>query len=138
MKKIVLLFVISSLTVLSCSKEEVSVSETNTTTGETNVTQTEVVLNIVDSKGDLKSGYSVLMFLVKPTENQILPNIEMEMTSDINGNVKFDLDDYITNPKMLYFEAFTKVGEDYVWEGLTHPSKLMTKNIKWSSSIIVK
>ncbi len=137
MNKNLLLLLCLSLFMFSCTKDEDSktIKESSSTTSSSN---TEVVINIIDSQSNPKPGYTVLMFLEKPALNTPLPKIEMEVLSNSEGIANFDLDDFIGSPRTLYFEACFKIGENYILEGINHPSKTISKGTKWTTSILVE
>lgn len=127
-----------SVLFINCAKEEVETeTTTSSSTTTTTTTSTEVIMSVVDSEGNPKSGYSVLMFLEQPSETETLPTIEKEVISNSEGLSTFDLDTYIVSATTVYFEAFTKEGENYVWESITHPTKTISKGTKWTTSTIV-
>lgn len=123
---------------MSCEKEEITETDSTSTTTTTTTTKTEVRMTVSDAQNNPKSGYTVMMFLEQPTASSNLPNIEMQVDSDSEGIATFDLGTYITSPTLLYFEAFKKVGNDYEWKSITHPSKSIKKGTKWTTSIIVE
>ena len=121
---------------MGCSKEE-STSSSSSESSSTTQSTTEANLNVVDIDSNPKAGYTVMMFLEKPSLNEPLPEIQMQVISNAEGLARFDLKDYITGPTTLYFEAFTVDGNNYIWESVTHPVKTIDVGTKWTTSIIV-
>ena len=78
-----------------------------------------------------------MMFKTKVQVDVPLPKIEMQVVTNSEGIAVFNLDDYIVSPTKLYFEVFVQEGDDYVWESITHPEKIISKGTKWTTSIIV-
>ncbi|NPD47226.1 MULTISPECIES: hypothetical protein [unclassified Lentimicrobium] len=105
----------------SCSKDSTSTSNTATTTTTTTISNTQVIFTVKDLEGNLKSGYTIMMFTEEVDLNEVLPTIEMQVLSNSEGIAKFDLNDYIVNPTTLYFEAFIKDGNNYIFKSITHP-----------------
>ena len=78
------------------------------------------------------------MLSEEPIENQNLPKMEREIISDSLGIAKFDLTDYITSSKELFFGAFTKSGDEYVWESTSILQIRMGRASIFETSITVK
>ena len=136
MRKILLLTFCLSIIMVSCSKEEITETSEESISSNTS-SKTEVVINVIDIHNNPKSGYVVMMFVQKPSSTTTLPTIIKQVNSNSEGIAKFDLDSYLTTPKTLYFEAFTKDGNNYIWKSISHPSKTISKGTKWTTSIIV-
>ena len=139
MKKIVLLFtVLLAVFLMGCSKDEETMSKTESSSSNSTTLKTEAIINVVDAQFNPESGYLVMMFLEKPETGLTLPEIEMQVTSNSEGVANFDLNDYIVTPTKLYFEAFLQEGNYYIWKGITHPEKTISKGTKWTTTIIVE
>lgn len=121
----------------SCSKVETS-KTTSSSSSSTTLSETAVILTVKDVQNNIKSGYTIMMFTEKVQLNEPLPTIEKQIVSDSEGIVKFDLNDYIVNPTKLYFEAFVKEGNNYIWKSISHPEGTIKKGTTWTTSIFVE
>ena len=137
MKKLFALFLIIGI-LTSCSSDE---SETETTTGGTTTggTTATVNLNVINSSGDAQIGYVVMMFNQEVQVNQTLPAILFQETSDSEGKVSFDLEDYViqNGNGSYYFEAFLQTSNGFSLESITHPSFTVESGQVHTTSIIV-
>jgi len=114
-----------------CSKSSSSSS--------TSLSETAIIFTVIDAQNNVKSGYTIMMFAEKAQFDEPLPTIEKQVVSDSKGIAKFDLNNYITNPETLYFEAFVKEGNNYVWKSMVHhPEITISKGTKMTTSIIVE
>ena len=137
MKKMFMMFLLIG-TLISCSSDD---SESETTTGGTTTggTTATVNLTVINSSGDEQSGYIVMMFNEEVQENQPLPEILFQETSNSEGKVSFDLEDYVTQNGSgpYYFEAFLTVTNGFSLESITHPSFTVESGQVRTTSIIV-
>jgi len=130
MRNYLLLTVCIAVLFTSCSKS----SSTSTT-----LSETAIIFTVMDAENNVKSGYTIMMFTEKFQLDELFPTIEKQVVSDSEGIAKFDLNDYIVNPKTLYFEAFVKEGNGYVWKSIVHhPEITISKGTKTTTSIIVE
>ena len=138
MKKMFMLFLLIG-TLFSCSSDD-SESET-TTTGETTTGGTTATINltVINSSSEAQSGYIVMMFNEEVQENQPLPEILFQETSNSEGKVSFDLEEYVTQNGSgpYYFEAFLTVSNGFSLESITHPSFIVESGQVRTTSIIV-
>ena len=139
MKKMFMLFLVIG-TLFSCSSDD-SESETTSTTGGTTTggTTATVNLTVINSSSDAQSGYIVMIFNEEVQENQPLPEILFQETSNSEGKVSFDLEDYVmqNGSGPYYFEAFLTVSNGFSLESITHPSFTVESGQVRTTSIIV-
>ncbi|WP_179353770.1 hypothetical protein [Winogradskyella vidalii] len=139
MKKMFMLFLLIG-TLFSCSSDD-SESETTTTTGGTTTggTTATVNLTVINSSNDAQSGYIVMIFNEEVQENQPLPEILFQETSNSEGKVSFDLEDYVmqNGSGPYYFEAFLTVSNGFSLESITHPSLTVESGQVRTTSILV-
>jgi len=138
MKKLLVLFLLTG-TLISCTTED---SETEITTNESTSGSTAATVNltVINSSSATQSGYIVMMFNREVKENQPLPEILFQKTSNSDGKVSFDLEDYIAKNGNgpYYFEAFLQTSNGFSLESITHPTFLVTSGQIRTTSIIVK
>lgn len=138
MRKIILALALAVL-FTGCRSE--STEETSFTSEESNTqtSATTVKMNVLNLQNVPQKDIVVMMFKTKVTSENILPNIEKQVTSDANGLANFDLSTYITSnvATTYYFEAFKKEGNNYVWISKTHPEISIKKNQVTTTSIII-
>lgn len=133
-----LIIIFIALLFSSCSKDS-STSTTSTTNSiTTTYSNTQVIFTVKDLEGNIKSGYTIMMFTEEVDLNEVLPTIEMQVLSNAEGIAKFDLNDYIVSPKTLYFEAFIKNGNNYIFKSLTHPELEFKKGSQITTTIYVE
>ena len=125
----------------SCSSDETT-STTSDSSSETTTSPTEVTLTVLDSDNNTKSDYIVMMFdePVDPDNDNNLPEILMQETSDSQGEVVFELDDFISEngEGTYYFEAFSEIQNGFSFESVTHPDFYIEEGKSITSSIIVE
>lgn len=139
MKKITLVIFVSLMS-LNCGRtDDSSSSSSSSSSTTTQTTKTSVKLNVINSQNIAQKDIVVMMFKTKVTSATNLPNIEKQVTSDVNGLADFDLTSYITSEttQKYYFEAFKKNGNSLVWVSIIHPEIDIKKNTQITTSIIV-
>ena len=138
MKNIILFFTLVA-TLASCRSESNEVSGSSETETTSQSTSTLVKMNVINSQNVVQKDIVIMMFKTKVSSGSNLPTIEKEAVSDANGLAKIDLSDYISSniAQIYFFEAFKKVGNNYVWVSKTHPEIEIKKNSQVTTSIII-
>lgn len=132
-----LLTIFIAVSYSSCSKDSSSSTTTTTNSITTTHSNTQVIFTVKDVEGHIKSGYTIMMFTEEVDLNEVLPTIEMQVVSNSEGIAKFDLNDYIVSPMTLYFEAFIKDGNNYIFKSIIHPELEFKKGSQITSTILV-